>query len=475
MTHYSVCNDPDHSLIQDYVRDLLGFYGFMAKKEDWVSSEDRIDVTATGKGLKIGVEVHIKGDLDRDIQKLSKYSFDLAFIVGKDIKEGVIEVGGKKIYITDYRLFESRLREVLNENRPKFKPFYEWCMERLPSTRPPIIVEDALTKFKRSLTNAGLDNFLEDCLNTLAFIYMAEECCVMYDSRRHIKTRIIDEQILSILRSYNLVWDHARGSGEMRKYFISLTEDGKKIARQIISERISRYSKEIDGIISRFGKKIAYIITVGSVESTLRDYKLEFDLIKEEKSTYSESDDLISHPILRTLNNSFRSWHNWSPVFSFCRFMTYTGLYEYAKKFFEELRLIGLAVRMPSYGSYGQYYWDSYKSPKEVADYLLNKLMDVKDELRPLVEEYTVILAIYKGGAYMTRQYFDEVIKAFNIPIESIKAELEYLHRAGITSRYIPDEKATPFIVLNKDAFKEYLLARINELTNKVLQSSRIH
>ncbi len=101
--------------------------------------------------------------------------------------------------------------------------------------------------------------------------------------------------------------------------------------------------------------------------------------------------------------------------------------------------------------------------------------MDIKDELRPLVEEYAVILAIYKGGAYTTRQYFDEVVKAFSIPIESIKAELEYLHRAGITSRYIPDEKATPFIVLNKDAFKEYLLARINELTNKVLQNSRIH
>lgn len=474
MTWYSICNDPDHSLIQDYVRDLLEFYGFTAKKEDWISPEDRIDVTATGRELKIGVEVHIKGDLDRDIQKLSKYSFDLAFIVGKDIKEGVIEVGGKKIYITDYRLFESKLREVLNENRPRFKPFYEWCMDRLPEQiRPPIIVEDALTKFKRSLTSAGLDNFLEDCLNTLVFIYMAEECCVMYDSRRHIKTGIIDEQILSILRSYNLVWDHARGSSEMRKYFVSLTEEGKKIAQQIISERINKYSKEIDRIISRFGKKIAYIMTVGTVKPTLREYKLEFNLIKDKLSfnlEYSDSDSFVFHPTLKWLDSFYR----WSSVFSFCRFMTYTALYEYTKKFFEELRLIGLAVRIPSYGSCGQYHWDSYKVPKEVTNYLLNKLMDVKDELRPLVEEYAVILALYKGGAYTTRRHFDEVVKSFGIPIESIKAELEYLHRIGITSRYIPDEKATPFIVLNKDAFKEYLLTRIKELTNKVLQSSKI-
>ncbi len=372
MTHHSICNNPDHPLIQDYVRDLLEFYGFTAKKEDWISSEDRIDVTATGKGLKIGVEVHIKGDLDRDIQKLSKYFFDLAFIVGKDIKEGVIEVGDRNIYITDYRLFESRLREVLNENRPRFKPFYEWCMEKLQSKvdRPPIIIEDALTKFKRSLASAGLDNFLEDCLNTLAFIYMAEECCIAYDSRRYIKTGTIDEQILSILRSYNLIWDHARGSAEMRKYFISLTEDGKKIAQQIISERISRYSNEIDRIISKFGKIVAYIITVGSMESALDEYKLKFDLRKE-KSTYEGSDSLTFHPVLGTLNNS--GFYRWSPVFSFCRFMTYTALYEHAKKFFEELRLIGLAVRMPSYGSYGQYHWDSYKSPKEVAEYLLNK------------------------------------------------------------------------------------------------------
>ena len=190
MAHHSrICNDPDHSLIQDYIYDLLKFYGFTTKKEDLMSPEDRIDVTAVREGLRIGIEVHIKGDLDRDIQKLSKYPFDLAFIVGKDIKEGIIEVGDRRIYITDYRLFENRLREALNENKPRFIPFYEWCVNIIGKSqiRPPIIVEDALTKFKRSLTNAGLDNFLEDCLNTLALIYMSEECCIAYDSMKTYK------------------------------------------------------------------------------------------------------------------------------------------------------------------------------------------------------------------------------------------------------------------------------------------------
>lgn len=68
------------------------------------------------------------------------------------------------------------------------------------------------------------------------------------------------------------------------------------------------------------------------------------------------------------------------PLPALCRLISYTVLYHKAKEFFDELCKMGLAVRIPVYDHYTQFYGYEYKTSKEVAEYLSKQVfLDVND------------------------------------------------------------------------------------------------
>lgn len=82
-----MCSYYDHGAIQDYVVNLLRYYGFDARKEVWVGLEERVDVAGRCvhndlcKGCSVAVEVSRTSDLAKDLSKLNKASYDLKFII----------------------------------------------------------------------------------------------------------------------------------------------------------------------------------------------------------------------------------------------------------------------------------------------------------------------------------------------------------------------------------------------------------
>lgn len=59
---------------------------------------------------------------------------------------------------------------------------------------------------------------------------------------------------MSILKNFDLVFESARGSGDLRKYFAYLTDKGKEIGKEVILNRIRTHSDELNELINEFGK-----------------------------------------------------------------------------------------------------------------------------------------------------------------------------------------------------------------------------
>ncbi len=157
-----------------------------------------------------------------------------------------------------------------------------------------MFVEGKLDKFIQTLKSSGLDEFVEEALNLVAMLYISKEIPSMYrdsvtldiirsgrrTNRPQYKTTI-DPKVLTILKNFGLVHENARGSGELRKYFAYLTDEGKEIGEEVILSRINAYSKEIDDIIREFGKMSA-VIVAGTVERFAKEHILRFELDEED-------------------------------------------------------------------------------------------------------------------------------------------------------------------------------------------------
>ncbi|MCY0868201.1 MAG: hypothetical protein OWQ48_03100 [Desulfurococcus sp.] len=76
----------EHAAAQDYVVSLLRYYGFDARKEVWISG-GRIDIAGRCvnrdlcKSYSVAIEVSRTSDLAKDLDRLSKASYDLKFVV----------------------------------------------------------------------------------------------------------------------------------------------------------------------------------------------------------------------------------------------------------------------------------------------------------------------------------------------------------------------------------------------------------
>lgn len=471
----------NHRKIQEYLKALLEYYDFEAKLEQYISPSERIDVYGYSRTYDktIGIEVSKTSDIKRDAEKLFKANFDLNFIVVDDAKyEMEIEQKGKKIRIIHYNNFESELRRILNisPSFPRFQSFEEW-LRRTEVPKSIITTGKNLEKLIQTLEDSGVGEFVEDIVNTLAIVYIGKEIpsayrdSVTYRLISHgVKTRrpeyvsTLDPKILSILKSFNLVFEEARGSGELRKYFVELTSEGKEIGREIIIRRISQHVDELRDLVKEFGK-LAGIIAIGTIdrygaEQTMRlELEPELEVIDELDRYMSRLviDESVHKKLIRMgLKVDFgRSVKKTHPlILTFCHFLTYYK-HNDSLKLFKELERLGLAVEVPRYDSKGRYIGMEIWAPIEVSKFLTDNCKLAFDDR--ILREFGALAIIYSMGKshVVARERFEEYMRFLEIPLDAVSKVLEELNKLGLTSKYVSIPESAPFLVLNQQFHEE--------------------
>ena len=500
-------------VIQDYLKELLEFYDFSVRKEYYISENERIDLYGYNKALdkSIGIEISFTSNPVKDAERIARMNFDLTFVIVKDKGlETKVEFYGRVVPVVHYVSFESELRRILNisPTMPKFGTFNDWIRRKneIELGLSFEASENKLTDFIKLLEDSGLSQFVNDAVNTLAMLYITGKGLpseymdvVRYHVLRYggkvtgpqyVNSGLIEPNILGILKSYNLVFESARGSGDLRKYFVHLTKEGEEIARSAIIERIRSKSNELDDLISEYGK-LAGIIAIGTTKVEAGKERLSLRIVKavERKAIrdllpdYSQlklkegkmydmiaksHQELDNHELL-TAGVESGKFH--PLIASFCHFVTYY-CYDMSKSFFERLKFLGLALEIPVFGSYGQYLWNEFRAPSEVAEFILDR---IKLEFDPeLLRQFGALKVIYSISEIKdpktARQFFNEYLRFYEIPIEYIVEELDLMNEKGITSRYIERAGTAPFIILNKDEFEKYIISKIERIVKNALK-----
>lgn len=133
---------------------------------------------------------------------------------------------------------------------------------------------DELKSFILELRSQGID--AENVLKSLRFIYAANSIPYRRDVTKRYFISPIKEEILNILENYGLIEEgKAKGSGEDRTYFKSITELGQKLGSQAFIKYIRENMNEVEANLERFSKKLMYIALLSSME---KDYSLHYKL-----------------------------------------------------------------------------------------------------------------------------------------------------------------------------------------------------
>ena len=468
-----------HNQLQKYFEELLLFYGFNARKEFEVPS-GRIDLAGfrEDEDLSIGIEITRTSDALRDASKLTEYPFNLRFIVVDDLLKDKFIISttrGEQIIVVYYQWFENELRRALNipPSGDRFVPFDEWFVMFTKLIKS-LESESGLSKFVEHLKTSGLDKYTEELRDTLTFIYTAGEVPSQYISvycapgMEYGDFGFIDSKILSILGGYNIISRYSRGNRELRKYYVHVSN--LNLAKQVVMEKIKENEESLNDLIQKYGDK-AFIIARGTKPT---EGYLKLDVVPPPKELYQKPQtyEEITYSILYSkrvpVKIAERVCSNGPPIdliTRYCYFLTYSSLYDTAVKFFQELKSLNLAVKMPTYDSYGQYKWDEYRASEEVADCVLSRAR------YPNLDEFAVRFGVLAIIAWcsdkhpsVARSKFNELLRTFEIPLEKAEEELNKLNELGMTSKLIQEGETSPFIVLEPDAFKGYIKRELEKL-----------
>ena len=244
-----------HYLLQKYLGDLLGFYGFAPVTPEFEVPSGRIDLAGfrEDKDLSIGIEITRTSDALRDASKLTEHPFKLRFIVVDDPlrdKWTLSNTGGIQINVVLYEWFENELRRALKISRSneRYISFAEW-VKRKPSPESPSSLSELVERLKKD----GLDRFTDEILNALAFIYTAGRVPFRHSVYTETRGEIywdrdyIDPKILSILEGNDLIWKNSSGAAGVREYFVHISN--KYVFN--ISEGVDIFEQELNnGTIS---------------------------------------------------------------------------------------------------------------------------------------------------------------------------------------------------------------------------------
>jgi hypothetical protein len=344
---------------------------------------------------------------------------------------------------------------------------------------------DELKSFILELRSQGID--AENVLKSLRFIYAANSIPYMRDVTKRYFISPIKEEMLDILENYGLIEEgRAKGSGEDRTYFKTITEFGQKLGSQAFIKHIRENTNEIEANLEKFSKKLMYIALLSSME---KDYSLHYELtslslprdlipdvghieqleeMKEEIERWLKPIDYFQEYIgiekIKTLPKSY---------VIFAKAMSqYKECINYLEKFFNTLCGLGLAIMQDYYTSSGHLIGKEYKAPPETTALLMRKTFDVKfDEEIEMFGLLSILIKSIKSRMF-NKSEAKRTLNEFGISEEKLIKLLDKLAEKGITGKYniIGADSSPPFLILNKEALKDFIMQGLNEITLKIIK-----
>lgn len=460
-----------HSLIQDYIASLLKYYSFNVTKEYWLGHQGRIDIYAYHPILKkrLGIEISLTSDISHDAEKLATGSLDLRFIITDNRPKGdSIEAQGIKIPIIHYNDFESILRQLLDIPRlhPRFGTLESWlASQKIPSTlteanKESSVQRQASKTLYSLLEELGLDTYYKRVEKLLLYTYLANEL-VSKRSRGLDYESTIDPTLLAIVERLRLVEEYAKGSGNQRKYFITLTRKGEVMARSILLEKMSENEEALNNILKRYGVK-ALLVTIGTLEVPGR---LSLRITNEPpvERTLLHLGRRLSDMIMRYYDIILEKY-SIDPLLLLLGTFTAYYFYENSLEFYEGLQELGFALKVPVYDSRGRYSWDEYRSSLELLDFIVSHARSLPHRYEEGLEEFGALsLILYAGQYRVERHEFEALAQQLGIKIDLIENLLTELNSRGLTSRYIQrrDDIYPPFVVLKEKEFKNTIVNKL--------------
>jgi len=355
--------------------------------------------------------------------------------------------------------------------------FYQTCFGEQPPEQSTEFTGDpssVLKEIKDELRDIGLENFIDDILNALRVVYISKEFCAGKDNNMIKK---ISPEILSILKGLNLVYESEVRTTFDRLVFMSPTSRGERIGQAIIIDAINKHKEELNKLIEEHAPKV-WLILKASLKRFPPDILPPQTLIiyeLERVASKSEGDKSLLEILMSTYEShlSFASEEVLLPETLFAKFVSKTVLGSFAINFFKQLENMGLAVQDLLYDKEGKILSEVYKAPKEVFDYFMDRVKP-PDNLEQCIQRLSAYYVIAKVSRMLEsnkppdaiREEFNELLQVLEVSENTVAEVLEEMNKKRITSRLIKRPDALPFIVLNKKAFEEYLVKKIEEVAN---------
>jgi hypothetical protein len=298
--------------------------------------------------------------------------------------------------------------------------------------------------------------------------------------------------VIKVFYRYKLIEHTAHGSRENRTYYYRLTEKGWKIAQDIIQDFIEIKRGEIRRGLQDFSPKLLSLAVIGcsgrvgltyktigmkkasleELSNLLRTIELnvaisEFDeaiLDVVTKTGFKEAAEQIKDRELSIICKNY--------MIVFSRFMVeYPLVRQRVEQLFEALVSKGVAIKLPEYGSKGQYLCEVYKTPLEIGYEILSMSEpDLTKELERFIEISVFLRALWRD---FTKGRLETFLKAFGLSEFVIDSMLNIMATEGVTSKYnkLGDDESLPFIILDEENYFKHIDQALKILANHILAS----
>ena len=293
---------------------------------------------------------------------------------------------------------------------------YDSSIERLNSFpfRKRIIIGDCegctdLWEFckKYEITLNEVEHF-ESSLKTkrlednLAYLYITQEA--------------LDDGRFEELKNFGFATSYSRLKVEP-KFFVSLTNEGYRIAKKIIYSRILAKIKKLE----KLANPLNYLIALGLSTS--------LSLKPEDFSTQKDLKSLLYFYRKIPLNNFvIRERH---PKVMLAEFLVKSALNEEAVKLAKKLTEMGLATSHYLYSPSGEPIWEEFRFAREVVEYLIkSSFFSIEKEI---AEKVRFLLHAIQGRAEIS-QIYEEQIGLAELKKPSLSTEFEEFLRFKIAT-----------------------------------------
>ena len=455
----------DHEEAKKYVRELLEYYGFLAKTERWsTDSKHRVDVWAECKNPelcgshKVAVEVVRTSNLAKDAESLESFDADLKYVVLLGLWN--IPQTFENIRVVKLKDFEETLRYDLGVD--KYNPGYEKF--RLPVTAAQPFSAD-LEEFRKKMKEMGVNWLLTQSEELLAKTYTVGE--VIYQScykpsissSEMICKDLEDQRVISMLENLGYLSRDAKGTlPERRNYIVRLTAKGELLSSQIIGSRITaEYDKIVNLVLKNRGVAILASIAGRSIAWNKRYAR--FHKVNE------HSVDLACDPNLLMLGQEMEL-PNWLTCFG----RTIIELPKVSEEIYRFWELFeGFTYKYPVLDSRGhmidQYIHVPYKLIVIVEEE--SRARDYFGELYNVAQQL-IALNIINILKVEDKLSLREMLSKWGLEIDALQKVVDDLREAGLTSKL----STTPpyLIVLEPAKLNEHIKSKLPVIDSELIE-----